>query len=49
MELRTDQNNLIDIQRGQNRRSSNEAKKIRQYFEEYFNEEVQVLWQSKMI
>lgn len=47
--LRSDQNNLLDLQRGQNRQSSIEAKNVRQDFEEYFNNEGKVPWQNKMV
>ncbi|CAI6373664.1 unnamed protein product [Macrosiphum euphorbiae] len=47
--LRSDQNNLLDLQRGQNRRSSTEAKNVRQDFEEYFNNEVKVPWQNRIV
>jgi len=47
--LRSDQNNLLDLQRGQNRQSSTEAKNVRQDFEEYFNNEGTVPWQNRMV
>jgi len=47
--LRSDQNNLLDLQRGQNRQSSTEAKNVRQDFEEYFNNEGTVPWKNRMV
>jgi len=47
--LRSDQNNLLDLQREQNRQSSTEAKNVRQDFEEYFNNEGKVPWKNIMM
>lgn len=47
--LRSNASNLLDLQIGQNRNISEEAKLIRLNFEEYFNQEGKVNWQAKMI
>lgn len=47
--LRSNASNLLDLQIGQNRNISEEAKLIRLNFEEYFNQEGKVNWQDKMI
>lgn len=42
---RTESSNLLDLQRGQNRQSTNDAKAVRQMYINYFNNEGAIPWQ----
>jgi len=49
IELGLQSTHMIDLRQGHNRRSNNEAKRVRELFMNYFNNEGKVEWQQRMV